>query len=233
MVPPLFKEEEGLFATSVQPVISQSTSSSQASPPSSSTPKLALPSAYHDDERVLQTIERSDSSSFRAYLQHDLNVLRLTKVHKHLWLAGLPQISRTLHSHIMIGRQVLVTERADLHLVWQSNTVYLKPLPDYLMDYSIWKDFLCLDDALFQDAIGILYSYIWLICHKSDLKIAHDHGLLSKEVDWEKWTAFSKVVLSCIDRVSLRNVSPRYLYGELRLGRLNLTPRSACLIRSP
>jgi uncharacterized membrane protein len=224
MATPPFQGDQSLF-TSDQPAALPATSSGNITSPTASTKKLILPSAYHDDRRSLKTIDRHDSTSFGAYLKHDLNVQRLNKVHKHLWLAGLPQISRTLHSHIMIGRQVLLSERADLHLIWQANSLYLKPLPDYLMDHSIWRDFLCNDLSLYQDANGFLYSYMCLICHKSDLKIAHDLGLLSKEIDWQQWTAFSKVVLSHLDYAGLRNISCRYLYGELRLARLNMIYR--------
>jgi hypothetical protein len=89
------------------------------------------------------------------------------------------------------------------------------------MDYETWKVHLCGDQQLYENANGLLLSYMWLICHKSDLKIAHDTGLLAPKIVWERWTAFSKTVLSHIDHEFLRNVNPRYLYGELRLGRLN------------
>jgi hypothetical protein len=82
----------------------------------------------------------------------------------------------------MIGRQLVITERAHLHLVWYDNTVFLKPLPEYLTSYEVWEDFFCVNDVLFQDAKGFLLSYMWLICRKSDIKIAHDQGLLSTEI---------------------------------------------------
>ena len=151
----------------------------------------------------------------------DLNVERLNKVHKHLWFAGLPQSARALHHQVMTGRQIDITERADFHLVWQGNHMFLKPLPEYLMDHTIWTDFLTTDRTLFEDANGFLLTYLWLICSKSDLMIAHDRGLVSRAVTWERWVAFSNAVLSNIELVTLSNISPRYLYGELRLGRLN------------
>jgi hypothetical protein len=106
----------------------------------------------------------------------------------------------------MIGRQIAITERAHLHLLWGDSTIFLKPLPDYLMTYNMWHDLLCREQGLFEDANGFLLSYMWLICHKSDLKIAsvaryylrklmrtstmliHDTSMASCDLD--DWTSF-------------------------------------------
>ncbi|KAJ0415183.1 hypothetical protein BJY00DRAFT_305047 [Aspergillus carlsbadensis] len=158
-------------------------------------------------------------------MEYDLDVTRLNAIHKHLWLAGLPQISRALHNQVMVGRQIVITERADLHLVWRGSTVYLKPLPDYLLSHSLWTQILCTEEALFENAKGFLFSYSWLVCSKSDLRIAHEHGLISDEIDWGTWTSFSAAVISSIDLDTLSDINPRYIYGELRLSRLNMICR--------
>jgi hypothetical protein len=144
-----------------------------------------IPGAYQRHKRLVR-IDKSDSKSFKDYMTHDLDITRLNKIHKHLWLAGLPQISRALHNQVMVGRQIVITERADLHLVWRDNTIYLKPLPDYLLSHSLWTQILCTEEALFESAKGFLFSYSWLVCSKSDLRIAHEHGLVSDEIDWDK-----------------------------------------------
>jgi len=217
MAPP-FSQGIFLLPASEAPLTPMSPSTA----PAPQNPRLILPAAYHNDERILKIINQEVADELRKYLKHDLDVTRLNLVHKHLWMAGLPQISRPLHGHVMIGRQIVITERADLHLVWHDNTIYLKPLPDYLLAYEIWADTITKDKDLFEDASGFLYSYMWLICHKSDWKIAHDLGLLSEAVHWEKWITFSKAVLENLDHKDLRHISPRYLYGELRLGRLDM-----------
>jgi hypothetical protein len=196
MAPPF---NQGIFSlpSSEAPLTPMSPSTA----PTAQNPRLILPATYHNDERILKIINQAKTDELRKYLKHDLDVARLNLVHKHLWMTGLPQISRPLHGHVMIGRQIVITERADLHLVWHGNTIYLKPLPDYLLAYEIWADTITKDKGLFEDASGFLYSYMWLICHKSDWKIAHDLGLL------------------------FRHISPRYLYGELRLGRLDMVYR--------
>lgn len=212
-----FEEQDGLFSF-------PSTAKSQLSSLRKSV-TLTIPPAYHGGLRGRRTLLTIEMSNMLEWLKSDLSVSRLNEIHGHLWVAGLPQISRPLHHHLMIGRQVVITERADLHLVWDDNMVFLKPLPDYLMSYEFWEDTLCPNNSLFQDAKGFLLSYMWLICHKSDLKIAHDQGLLSEDISWERWTIFSRAVLSNIDYEHLTDVNPRYLYGELRLGRLDLIYR--------
>lgn len=225
MKPP-FDESQGLFLSIPDQVAYiPSGTLDQIDSPTQPLPRLILPSAYINDKRTLEVVDRSNSHNFQRYLQHDLNVSRLNKIHKHLWLAGLPQASRQLHSHVMIGRDIIITERADLHLVWNGSTLYLKPLPDYLLDYTIWKEFICLDASLFDDARGFLYSYLRLICTKSDMAIAHSQELLSKDVNWEQWTKFSAIILQSISPQQLTDINPRYLYGELRLSRLNWISR--------
>lgn len=58
-------------------------------------------------------------------------------IYKHLRLASLPICARPLHHQLSIERSIVITEHADLHLVWSGNRLFLKPLPTYLMDYDI------------------------------------------------------------------------------------------------
>ncbi|PTB72045.1 hypothetical protein M440DRAFT_22671 [Trichoderma longibrachiatum ATCC 18648] len=182
-----------------------------------------IPGIYQRDKKVVR-IDKSDPSSVQTYMKDDLDVSRLNEIHKHLWLAGLPQVSRALHNQVRVGRQVHITERADLHLVWRDNILYLKPLPDYLLNHSSWTNIFCTNRQLYESAKGFLYSYTWLICSKSDLRLAHEHGLISEDVKWEQWAPFSAAVVSNISP-DLSDVNPRYIYGELRLTRLNLICR--------
>jgi succinate dehydrogenase/fumarate reductase cytochrome b subunit len=191
------------------------TSGKVLSPP---IPRLILPAAYVDNQRTLKAI---DPRSLRGYLEQELDVSRLNKVHKHLWLTSLPIGARPLHRQVSIGRKIVVVERADLHLVWRANIIFVKPLPDFLMDHEIWTEHLCQQNHTFQDANGFLLSYLWLICSQSDFKIAHEKGLLSSDITWAQWTTFSQAVMSKVHYDSLKNVNPRYLYGEIRLSRLN------------
>lgn len=151
----------------------------------------------------------------------DLKTPRLDAIHHHLWLAGLPNAARPLHRQRLLGRNILVTEDPDEHLVWFEAQIFVKPLPEYLLDYDYWNKHLCSDEDVRQSACGLLLSYTWLVCHESDLVMAQDIGLLSKDIAWPDWVEFLDAFLDDINLVTLSDVSKRYQYGELRLSRLN------------
>ncbi|EHK42549.1 uncharacterized protein TrAtP1_002429 [Trichoderma atroviride] len=184
---------------------------------------LVLPGTYHHKRNVI-SINNDVASSVKGYMVCDLDVTRLNKIHKHLWLAGLPSASRALHNQVRVGREIIITESADLHIVWRDNVVTLKPLPDYLLSYATWINTLCKDEDLYRSARGFLYSYTWLISSKSDLRIAHAKGLISEDIKWEHWAPFSAAVVSRIQG-DPSSINQRYIYGELRLKRLNLIYR--------
>jgi hypothetical protein len=177
------------------------------------------------EDHMLQPIIYTSNDNLRRYLKDDLDVDRLNKIHKHLWFAGLPRCGRPLHHQLMIDRKIVLTERADLHFLWQDDRIYLKPLPDYLLSNSIWDEVLKTDSILFESAKGFLLSYLWLVQRKSDFMIAQKKSLINSDLSWDDWTAFSAVVTSNIDLREFSGISPRYLYGELRLGRVNMIYR--------
>ncbi len=49
---------------------------------------------------------------------------------------------RPLHYQKAVGRNVVVHERADLHLVWDEQRIFLKPIPRYLLDRDFWRHIL-------------------------------------------------------------------------------------------
>jgi hypothetical protein len=49
---------------------------------------------------------------------------------------------RPLHYQQAASREIVVVEKMDLHLVWEPNRIYLKPLPRYLLSHSFWRDHL-------------------------------------------------------------------------------------------
>ncbi|KAF7502177.1 hypothetical protein GJ744_006773 [Endocarpon pusillum] len=118
------------------------------------------------------------------YLTLDLQTPKLNAIHQHLWLAGLSSAARPLHRQKLLGRILLVTEDPNEHLVWFETQLFIKPLPDYLLDYSYWSENLCHDEDLRQAACGLLLSYAWLVCYKCDLEIAKETGLLPKDIEW-------------------------------------------------
>ena len=180
-------------------------------------PNVELPALIHTRQSGLF----QPRQNVRDFLSLELDVSRLNQIHKHLWLAGLPTGARALHRQKLMDREIVVTEQADLHLVWYRDRIFIKPLPTFLLRSSMWTEHLCQCPELYADACGFLLSYAWLVCHRSDFRIALELGLVPLEVKWEHWTAFMADVLSHIDPSAVEGVSARYEYGELRLSRLN------------
>lgn len=118
-------------------------------------------------------------------------------------------------------RTIYITEIPDEHLIWHDASVFVKPMPVYLLDYEFWEQELCDDVALYKSAYGLLVSYIWLVQHKSDLRIAVEAGLLPTNIDWSDWVLFITDLSVRLDSIALCEVNRRYRYGELRLSRLN------------
>ncbi|KAJ5261427.1 hypothetical protein N7478_012022 [Penicillium angulare] len=190
-----------------------------------STPKAAssslllvnLPTISRDkDHQVFLVAE-----DIETYLKRDLDHSRLNRIHGHLWMAGRPLNARPIHRQKMMGCEFLLTEQADLHLLKFSNKVFVKPLPDYMLDFMFWDKYLCESEELHKSACGILLSYVWLICSPLDLKYAHKLDLLPREITWIWWKSFVAEFLSQIDANTLNQVNKRYHFGELRLGRIN------------
>ena len=157
----------------------------------------------------------------REYLEWELDVSRLNDVHKWLWLAGRPMCARPLYKQKLLDREILVTEQIDIHLLWTACRIFIKPLPEFLMDHGFWTENLCGNPDTHKSACGLLLSYTWLVCHQSDFKIAKDHCLLPDWMTWTQWLTFTRAFLDAFDNESLSNVNERYTYGELRMDRIN------------
>ncbi|KAH7012607.1 uncharacterized protein B0I36DRAFT_378338 [Microdochium trichocladiopsis] len=175
-----------------------------------------LPTAFQCGDEL-----RNPTTDILAFLAWDLQTPRLDGLHDYLWLAGLMQPARELHRQRLLGRTICITERPEEHLVWHENTIFIKPLPEYLLGHAFWAASICPHEPLYRSALGLLWSYTWLVRSKSDLKIAHDLGLLPTSLDWAAWAGFSRDVLDRDQQQVWQEVDPRYAYGELRLTRLN------------
>ncbi|RDH29566.1 hypothetical protein BDQ94DRAFT_182339 [Aspergillus welwitschiae] len=178
------------------------------------------------------------------FLQKDLSVERLNKINKDLWLAGRPMPPRPLNYQVATSRVIVPDERIDMHMVWEhSRRIHLKPIPRYLLNHQFWEsqmtcdelcpcisnqlycqadkgDKVCQRKKLYECALGFLFSYIALIERECDFAIAQDHHLLQKNVTWEGWHKLVQQLLQN-GNANPRNINDRYLFGELRLSRLN------------
>ncbi|KAM0803688.1 hypothetical protein BDR22DRAFT_839613 [Usnea florida] len=220
-----FEKEHELFSHTATLSATPSPSAATSLAHGQVTQRLIVPAVHEGKNHSLRYVNPNSDADLQFYLKSDLDVDGLNKIHKHLWFAGLPRCARPLHYQLMIGRKIVITERADLHLLWGDGGLFLKPLPDYLLSYNIWERTLLKDNYLFENAKGFLLSYLWLIRHKSDFVIAQRENLVNIDLTWEQWTKFSTTIFTTIASDSLDGINPRYLYGELRLGRVNLIYR--------
>jgi len=190
-----------------------------------------LPATFSSDEAYGDVkVVGNDDGAIATFIRYDLNLTRINSIQGHLHRAGKPQCARPLYFQLLLGRSIWVTERADLHMVWNDEKLFVKPLPEYLMDIDIWATIICPRDTpdtldygrvLYEDARGLLLSYLWLVRTKRDLQIAHESCLLGSDVTWERWIKFTKALLEQIDVEQPIKINRRFLYGELRLARLN------------
>ncbi|KPM45181.1 hypothetical protein AK830_g1414 [Neonectria ditissima] len=180
----------------------------------------------------------------------ELDPRRLHDIIRFLWLAGRPVPPHPLHQQLLMGRDIVVSERIDVHLVWGRGRIFIKPIPPFLLNHHFWTHHLscrCSESAgdqasslicspskpcerrhLHQCAVGFLISYAALIVHRSDFLIAKEKGLIPDEVTWPRWRRFVRELLHdsrndslSVDRL-YADVAERFIYGELRLNRLQL-----------
>ena len=208
-----------------------------------------IPASYctKDDNLVLPRLDDV------SWLENELNIERLHRIRRWFWMVGRPTPPRPLHHQKLLGRQVFITEKLDMHLIWSGGRIYIKPLPRFLLEPQFWTGFLscapncacavgkgtlqitgvseakkpdepddsykCKQRRLWRVALGFLFSYVALIRHRSDLDIAKGDLLLPAEADWAYWTTL-------VNELDPEHIYPdideRFIYGELRLSRLNM-----------
>jgi hypothetical protein len=190
--------------------------------------------AHHLLSRVNSNADNADNSDagpdpINDFLKSELDVRRLNDIHSWLWLAGTPMPARPLHRQKMMRRKIVITEQVDLHLVWHESFMYVKPLPTYLLSRQFREERLRNNEDLYKSAWGFVTSYAWLVCYESDFQIAKDLHLLPSELMWSQWKGLLGEFLqnSGNDTLNSSMVNKRYLFGELRLSRLNMIYRFA------
>jgi hypothetical protein len=157
-----------------------------------------------------------------AFLRSEFETSRIDSIFGHLWLAGIKSPARALHRQVVLRREIVTTEDINKHLVADEFVIFIKPLPDYLLNVEFWETYLCGDDKLYLRACGLLLSYSWLIQFKSDFFIANEKHLIPDSLkSWTDWTAQIEDILHQTTASPDWRVHQRYQYGELRLRTLN------------
>ncbi|TKA65595.1 hypothetical protein B0A49_12416 [Cryomyces minteri] len=83
---------------------------------------------------------------------------------------------------------------------------------------------MCTQRKLYRGALGFLLTYVQLISYESDFNMAKGAWLLPKEVAWEHWLELVKQLIALEEP---KDINKHYIYGELRLNRLNFIYRWA------
>ena len=161
------------------------------------------------------------------FIHQEISVERLDAIIGSLWLGGVPNNIRPLHRQLSLGRNIVVTEEVDLHLLWGAEQLFLKPIPLFLLNFESYQTYVCnAQNAdphyLAKAALGFLGTYCRLIIHDSDFRIAQREGLIPNDITYEQWTAFAKDI---VRSMRSERIAPRYYFGELRLSRINMVYR--------
>ncbi|KAH7184657.1 uncharacterized protein B0J16DRAFT_398029 [Fusarium flagelliforme] len=156
------------------------------------------------------------------FLQSDLEPWKIDQIYNYLWFARGPILrARSLHRYSITRRQVVITESPSEHLISDYSVIFIKPLPEYLLSYEFWDQHLSGDKALHSAACGFLLSYTWLVAYRTDFNIARECSLLPESLTWNAWTLFTNSFLDHLEDSETQLISQRYLYGELRMSRIN------------
>ncbi|KAK5637202.1 hypothetical protein RRF57_012914 [Xylaria bambusicola] len=194
-----------------------------------------LPAAYRTESDNLA----APKGNVIKCIEKELDLQRLNRVLSWLWVAGRPVPPRPLHYQALLSRGIFITEQMDMHLVWTTGRMFLKPVPRFLLEPRFWREYLsctlechcssgqlgyersvqeCDRRKLRRCALGFLFSYAALIRHESDFFIAKEKRLLPMEVQWLAWRSFVEQLGT---EHIYHKIDARFIYGELRLSRLN------------
>jgi hypothetical protein len=158
-----------------------------------------------------------------------------------------------LHEQHIKKRNIVITENPGLHLVWYYDTIFIKPIPPILLNFTIWREFLLPPTSIknnnqqkgestpsqrksyrinslnnhCKSALGFLRTYALLVRYPSDFRIAQNLYLIPSDINYSEFRAFINPFMSLPHSA----VSHRYEFGQMRLTRLNwavrlLQPRS-------
>lgn len=197
---------------------------------------MHLPASYLTESDGLADPE----NDIVTCISKELDLRQLVVAQGWLFIVGQPSPPSPLHHQLVLDRQIFVTERMDMHLVWTRGRIHIKPIPRFLLDREVWIRTLSFNPAVFgstgtadyqilarererlelrKRALGFLSSYVGLIRHEIDYQIAKEKGLLPPEVAWASW----KLFVRDLRRTQIgQDVDTRFIYGELRLSQLNL-----------
>ncbi|OIW25764.1 hypothetical protein CONLIGDRAFT_582661 [Coniochaeta ligniaria NRRL 30616] len=185
---------------------------------------LVLPAAFNDLSplaRELQPLRSEHRDEVHRFLSAFFDLSRFNTIRKMLWLIAVHGAPRSLYYQKFLRRDIVLTEELDLHLVWAKSRIFVKPLPDFLLNYDFWEANISCEPHLHRAACGLLYSYCGLIRFDHDLQVAQECRLVNANLDYRAWTEFARTILPNLNPKDSNTMDTRFQYGELRLNRLD------------
>lgn len=195
-----------------------------------------------------------NNGALASVLATELDTPALDEMHDYLHFVSPRNFTRIdpLHRFHIKKMQVVIAEDPGLHLIWYYDTIFIKPIPSFLLSFKMWTD--CLLPATVpnsqqgvapgtstlqnqystdllsyhcKSALGFLRTYAFLVRHLSDFEIARGLRLVPQDVSYADFRAYVDPFRSLPDEA----VAARYHFGQMRLTRLNwavrlLQPRS-------
>lgn len=126
-----------------------------------------------------------------TFLCQDFGTPNLDRFSPWLWLVATQDSSHisTLTHQIVRGREITVTEKPEMHLVWHDKRIFIKPIPPFLFSHVFWSALFSPDAGrtpdrhersvvVHQALLGFMRTYFFLIEHPSDFSIAVGKGLI-------------------------------------------------------
>ncbi|KAK8105026.1 hypothetical protein PG999_008385 [Apiospora kogelbergensis] len=168
-----------------------------------------------------------DKNAVLKLITAELSTERLERLYDMLFLVSNRRNISPLHHQLVKGRQTLITERADLHLVWNYDRIFVKPIPLCLLSHAFWQTHLLAPLVahatvghhaarppsavkVWREAQGFLRTYASLIQHPSDLHLAKTLHLVPNNVDWNTWCRF----IDGFAHLKDRQVAPATITGS-------------------
>ncbi|KAH6650541.1 hypothetical protein F5144DRAFT_556471 [Chaetomium tenue] len=204
----------------------------------------ALPATYHYRETAGKHAVGDPADDTPTFLTRKLSLGGLVALLKHLWFAGAERPATPLHSHLAMGREIVVLDRMDMHLLWANEgKLFVKPIPRFLLIPAFCQaNLLCPDGCMCGDpppnacrgiprkvALGFLYTYACLISSEIDFHIANEKRILPRKsndqpIEWAEWKSLARELLR-IQEHDPGELHPRFRRAEIRLSRINTISR--------
>lgn len=208
-----------------------------------------LPATYHYHEVTGKSAVSDPTKDTLAFLRRELSLRSLASMLRHLWFAGANRPTVPLHFHLAMGREIVVVDRMDLHLLWtNAGRLFIKPVPRFLLDLTFCQINLQCPNTCQCDirteacrigprkvAFGFLYTYACLISSETDFHVANEKRLLPRDEDnkpikWTDWKILARELLRIYEQ-DPNMIHPRFLRAELRLSRIDIIHRLTTIPR--